>query len=628
MKGFHISTIDRTLMIIALVLTVFFSPWLVVDCFADEGVYIDPDTGVSYNYDTVTIYDVQGARIKGLADDSAFPDDGVLKLPGQINGLDVISIGPSAFNMNNSLTEVAMPDTVLIIDSYCFSSCGDLKKITLSKKLKTIGMFAFYTCGLMNIDLPDSLESIGMNCFYFCKNLEEVILPEKMTEIPENAFAVCGKLKSIHICAGVTSIMANAFSYCSSFSDITVDPDNTEYKSVDGVLYSKDGKTLVLYPGAREGTEFTVPEGTERIGYYSICSANNLEKIIFPRSLKSIGDFSVQTCNKLKEVTLRNGLQTIGQYAFAYDSALDTIKIPETVTALGEYSFMSTGITSIVIPEGINEIKDATFMSCPALESVYFYNTLSQIDNYAFMGCYKLPEVYIPESVTEIRAMAFEGAGRDVSEGHIFTVKGAAGSYAEQYAANNSFEFVVSKPPEPPRKLDPELNILTGKTVKRVVGSKAFRIKAKAVTPITYRSEDVKIAAVSADGLVTVKRPGKIRIYITAAGDEDYQETTKYLTVTVTPGKPSLKAVNLKGRKVKLTWSKVKYSSGYEVFVKAPGGRKFKKRVTKNAKVKSVFHMGLKKGKKYSYKVRVFSVVNGKTIYGSFSKTRVIKIKK
>ena len=92
--------------------------------------------------------------------------------------------------------------------------------------------------------------------------------------------------------------------------------------------------------------------------------------------------------------------------------------------------------------------------------------------------------------------------------------------------------------------------------------------------------------------------------------------------------RPKFKAKSKKGKKVKLSWSKVSNADGYLIYVKGPKDKKFKCRVTKSARVKSITHKGLKKGKKYKYKIAAYKVVNGVMQRGPFSKTITVKIKK
>ncbi len=77
------------------------------------------------------------------------------------------------------------------------------------------------------------------------KSTEEIyVIREGVTEIPE-AFADCSKVTSIVIPDSVTSIGDCAFDYCSGLTSISVDPNNLNFSSLDGVLYDKE-KTKII----------------------------------------------------------------------------------------------------------------------------------------------------------------------------------------------------------------------------------------------------------------------------------------------------------------------------------------------------------------------------------------------
>lgn len=93
------------------------------------------------------------------------------------------------------------------------------------------------------------------------------------------------------------------------------------------------------------------------------------------------------------------------------------------------------------------------------------------------------------------------------------------------------------------------------------------------------------------------------------------------------PGKVSkLKAKNLKGKKVKVTFKKLSNVSGYEI--QYASNRKFKKSSTKRMTKTSCILKKLKKGKKYYIRVRAYRIISGQTYYGDYSSVRTIKIKK
>ena len=100
----------------------------------------------------------------------------------------------------------------------------------------------------------------------------------------------------------------------------------------------------------------------------------------------------------------------------------------------------------------------------------------------------------------------------------------------------------------------------------------------------------------------------------------------KETTAKVSLKKPTLKVKRLK-RKNKLTWSKVSGATGYQVYIRYPGKKTYKKALTKSASIKSVTHKGLRKGKVYYYKVRAYKKVGKKIYYSPFSKVIKVKVK-
>ena len=167
---------------------------------------------------------------------------------------------------------------------------------------------------------------------------------------------------------------------------------------------------------------------------------------------------------------------------------------------------------------------------------------------------------------------------------------------------------------------------LTGKTKVTGVFGKKVKLNVKAKTALTYRSEDKTTATVDKSGYVTFKHPGKAKIVAVAEIDEYYKMNSLSITVTSKLGKPTLKATAGK-RMVKLNWNKVPKAQKYLIYCKYPGKKSCKLVATKLASVKGISHKNLKKGKKYSYKVRAYLKLNGKKYYGPYSKAVTVKVK-
>ena len=120
-----------------------------------------------------------------------------------------------------------------------------------------------------------------------------------------------------------------------------------------------------------------------------------------------------------------------------------------------------------------------------------------------------------------------------------------------------------------------------------------------------------------------------------ATTEQKPSDTTTAQKLSTTTVKDILKKVskiklqNLKKRKVRITWKKVKNADGYQVYraTKKNGKYKLVKVVKGNKKV-SYTNTKLKKNKKYYYKVRAYRTVKGKKVYGAFSSKKSILIKK
>ncbi len=103
----------------------------------------------------------------------------------------------------------------------------------------------------------------------------------------------------------VTSIGSYAFQDCTSLTSITVAEENTAYKSVDGNLYTKDGKTLIQYAFGKKDTSFTVPDGVTSIGNSAFEDCSSLTSVVIPDSVKTIGSNAFRDCASLTSVKYR-----------------------------------------------------------------------------------------------------------------------------------------------------------------------------------------------------------------------------------------------------------------------------------------------------------------------------------
>ena len=237
-------------------------------------------------------------------------------------------------------TSITIPNSVNIIGRSTFDNCTGLTSIIIPDSVTSIGGGAFYYCSsLTSITIPDSVTSIGGSAFSYCTSLTSITIPDSVTSIGSSAFAYCSSLESITIPKSVTSIGSYAFRGCSSLTSITVDENNANYKSIDGNLYTKDGKTLIQYAIGKTNSSFTIPNSVTSIGSSAFGGCSSLTSVTIPDSVTSIGSSAFGGCSSLTSVTIGNGVTSIGSYAFSDCSSLKFIVIPTDIASIGNYAF-------------------------------------------------------------------------------------------------------------------------------------------------------------------------------------------------------------------------------------------------------------------------------------------------
>jgi hypothetical protein len=200
-------------------------------------------------------------------------------------------------------------------------------------------------------------------------------------------FFYCISLTSVTLGSGVTSIENEAFGGCTSLTTINVLSGNNAYTSENGILYSKDKKTLVAYPAGKTGT-FTIPSGVTNIGFEAF-SFNSLTSLTIPSSITSIGSKAFHRCFNLASITIPNSITEIVDYTFSSCISLTNVTIPNSITKIGSGAFYDcTSLTSITIPNSVIEIGSDAFDYCPNLTSVGFKGAIpsSGMSSDAFPG--------------------------------------------------------------------------------------------------------------------------------------------------------------------------------------------------------------------------------------------------
>ena len=274
-------------------------------------------------------------------------------LTSVVIGNSVTSIGENAFGYCMSLTSIVIPNSVTIIGTSAFGGCSSLTSVVIPDSVTNIGEGSFENCtSLTNVNLGNGLISIGDYAFDYCIALTKVVIPNSVTTIGYGSFSYT-PLTSIQIPQNVTNLGVGAFSSCTSLTSIIVDENNSNYKDVDGNVYSKDGTILLQYAIGKTDTSFIIPDNVTSIGDFAFRGCSSLTNIEILSSVTNLGDSAFNGCSSLTSVLIPNSVINMGNGVFSNCRLLSEIKYRGTVeewSAINKdynwcYNSMATKIT-------------------------------------------------------------------------------------------------------------------------------------------------------------------------------------------------------------------------------------------------------------------------------------------
>ncbi len=217
-----------------------------------------------------------------------------------------------------------------------------------------------------------------------------------ITEVREFSMSCNEYVRFIFIGKNVSNIQLHSFYYTKNLMAVIVDPDNQSYTAVDGVLYSKDMKEIILHPmrnhqyraALQDGLTAPVDEITakafiaefaEKYGDELSTDAEEYEKQFskaafyqIPDSVTAIEDSCFSDCEALKYVDIPSSVKKIGNLAFFKCKGFETITIPDGVESIGSDGFSyCEKVTYIYVPESVKFIGHHAFYGDLGCEKIY-----------------------------------------------------------------------------------------------------------------------------------------------------------------------------------------------------------------------------------------------------------------
>lgn len=332
----------------------------------------------------------------------------------------ITTIGENTFQNCDNLSSVKFPACLKTIGEKAFLDCKNLTKITFApdSTLVSIGVQAFYGCGIKSLIVPPTVKTIEEEAFGDCEFLTSIILPKK-THVHHTAFIGCTRLPPFML-ANLTWIKSET--------------DNETYEEdIFETLVINDNVSEEMYRGNDTIRFVKVAYGVEHIAAGAFEGCTSLETLELPGTLLSFGNYAFRGCKSLLEVVIPSSVEVIEKELFAdctslqkvklssstkiiYDKAfencesLENIRLPKSLKDIHKAAFKNcSSLKSITIPQGISFFGGSLFEGCVSLEEVEFDKgvNIAQIKERTFFQCRALKECVLPDSVTAIGKSAF-----------------------------------------------------------------------------------------------------------------------------------------------------------------------------------------------------------------------------
>lgn len=313
-----------------------------------------------------------GITITGYEDSTATS----LVVPDEIEGLPVTTIGNAAFHKMYWLERVILPDTLKTIEGCAFQKCNHLEECDIPDTVTAIGNYAFFDCNIEVFSLPKSLEQLG-------------------------------------------------YGICIGSKEVTIDASNEHFQSDNGILYNKDGTTVVWVPSQKKTvnllptvnelgnwafsnsklTSFEVPEGVIKIGLFCFYGAE-IVSLWFPSTLTEIG-MSYTFGNQMKSFAVSKDNQAFTaidgvlyskdkKRLVAVPATRNQYEIPSSVVEIGSFAFYGSDITVLDVPATVQSVGDNAFFECAFLKCSFTGGTT--LAGGCFSNCSNLRVIQLGEN--------------------------------------------------------------------------------------------------------------------------------------------------------------------------------------------------------------------------------------
>ncbi len=182
---------------------------------------------------------------------------------------------------------------------------------------------------------------------------------------------------------------------------------NSYFKTIDGILYSRDGTVLVRCPSEKKGS-VSIPSTVKKIAGYAFQGCHNIKGIVMTDSVTSIGEKAFRGCRAMTDLRISNNVKKFPYEMCRKCVSLSQLKFPSSLEAIGDSAFYDCkSLTSVTFPDSVSEIDKYCFQGCENLKTVRLSKKLRTIAEASFFNCTELRTVANTEDLVQIHSYAF-----------------------------------------------------------------------------------------------------------------------------------------------------------------------------------------------------------------------------
>ena len=332
----------------------------------------------------------------------------------------------------SAISNISLPSTIKNVQSWSFEDMPYLDSFLLSAENRNYRVVDGFLLSFDGTELikapnisskasyivPSTVKRINSSAFQGTK-IKEITIPPSVLHIDD--FLLSGtEVEKLNLPSTLESFGDYAVTGAYSLKEITIPADSKSYAAVDGVLYSKDLKTLIAIPTNKAITEFTIPNTVTTIASYAL-SSSEMQKLTIPASVTEIGLRAFVDPYKLSEIVVDPANKNF--------KSVNGVLYNAEVTKLIHYPFDKKDV-SFEMPDTVTTLDSDVYFYNKNLKSLYISKSLYSLNAYQFLYLENLTQVIYDGTGAQIHRGLFVSTARFIPSSVIAAEKEAAASIA------------------------------------------------------------------------------------------------------------------------------------------------------------------------------------------------------